>query len=89
MGNCPDDRIDRNIIINIVKERLIQKAEKQEIQNSLVKIGYSKHQADDIIVDAIKELKDAGIYLKSNNVYCIAGLIIIVSIIFFCLFFKQ
>ncbi|MBP7793180.1 MAG: hypothetical protein KA120_09000 [Candidatus Goldbacteria bacterium] len=88
MGNCPDGQIDRSIIINIVKERLVQKAEKQEILNSLIKIGYSKQQANDIVREAIKELKNAGIYLKSNNVYYITGLIIIALIICFCLILK-
>lgn len=85
MGNRPDENIDRNVIVKIVKERLIQKGEKQEILNSLIKLSYSKQEAEVIIKEAIKELENAGIFLKSDNniFYLIIFLIIIVIIVFY------
>jgi len=86
MGYRNFDSIDRTIIIKIVKERLIQKGERQEILNSLIKLGYPKCEAIRIIKDSIKELENAGIYLKSNSfVYYIAAffLVLVIVILFF------
>ncbi|MCX8092994.1 MAG: hypothetical protein N3E50_02355 [Candidatus Goldbacteria bacterium] len=87
MGNRPDDKINRDVIIKIVKERLIQNGDKQEIQNSLVKLGYTKQEAKDIICVAIKDLENIGVYLKSNNfiLYILVFIIILLIFIYFIL----
>lgn len=88
MGNRPDDQIDRSVIIKIVKERLIQKGEKEEILNSLIKLGYSKHEANEIIKESIKELINMGILLKSNKFvhYILVFLLIVIIICFYFIF---
>jgi len=89
MGNRPDEQIDKDVIIKIVKERLIQHGDKKEIFNSLLKLGFSKEEADSILKTSIQELENIGFsYNKSgyflNIVICLIFIIVLGLLFYFC-----
>lgn len=91
MGNRTDNQINKNIIVKIVMERLVQKGGKREICNSLIKLGYQKQEAEDIIKESIKELANMGIFLKSGNFinFIIFFLIVMLIIFFYFIFIRK
>jgi|DewCreStandDraft_4_1066084.scaffolds.fasta_scaffold05341_1 hypothetical protein len=89
MGNRPDEQIDKDVIIKIVKERLIQHGDKKEIFNSLLKLGFSKEEADSILKTSIQELENICFsYNKSgyflNIVICLIFIIVLGLLFYFC-----
>ena len=86
MGNYHNNQIDKDIIIKIVKERLLQYGDKKQIFNSLLKLGFSNEEADEIIKTSIKELQELGFpfYKYSNFFILLIILIVILGILLFC-----
>lgn len=87
MGNRPYEQIDKDVIIKIVKERLIQNGDKKEIFNSLLKLGFSKEESDSILKTSIQELENIGFSLNKSsdflNIVICVMLIIVLGLLFY------